>query len=336
MSFPDREAHATQQDVAARAGVSRGLVSLALKGEGRMSDQTRQRILDAAQALHYHPNAAAAELAARHSRRLAVILPYLDNPFFDRLLRRLRHHASAAGYVLVVLVSDLEDQLEQTTVDDVLSMRPAGLILPGTSMSQSELLALSGHMPLCVLDRALDEPSIPTVRLDEAGAAAQIAGHLAEQGFERMVFFSPAHNRYESLLDERREACREASAAGGLDFAEIACDDGASQALMAARATSAGPFGAVAYNDVLGIDLIAATLSARLTPGPDLAVISYDNSSLASRREVSLTSVDQSPDRLAEAAIAAVLAPREDPAAHVTVPATLVIRASSRRRPPRG
>ncbi|WP_316668076.1 LacI family DNA-binding transcriptional regulator [uncultured Propionibacterium sp.] len=331
---PPRTGHATQQDVADSAGVSRGLVSLALKGEGRMSDETRQRILEAARRLDYRTNAAAAELAARRSRRLAVILPYLDNPFFDRIVRRLRHHAGAAGYVLVVFVSDLEERLEQTTVDDVLSMRPAGLILPGTSMGPPELLALAGQVPLCVLNRALDEPTIPTVRLDEAGAAAQIAAHLAGQGLRRVVFFSPSRDRHESLLAERLEACREAAAAAGLDFADIVCDDGAGPALTAVRAGCAEPLGAVAYNDVLGIDLVAAVLTARLEPGADVAVVSYDNSSLAARREVCLTSVDQSPDRLAEAAVAAVLAPAGAPAARVTVPAALVVRASSLRHPP--
>lgn len=82
---------------------------------------------------------------------------------------------------------------------------------------------------------------------------------------------------------------------------------------------------------MLGIDLVAAVLASRLRPGADVAIVSYDNTSLASRPEVSLTSVDQSPDRLAEAAVAAVLAPA--PAAHVTVPATLVVRASSLRTP---
>ena len=83
-----RTGPATQQDVALAAGVSRGLVSLALKGEGRMSDETRRRILRTARTLGYRTNTAAAELAARRSSRLAVIVPYLDNPFFDVLLRR--------------------------------------------------------------------------------------------------------------------------------------------------------------------------------------------------------------------------------------------------------
>ena len=134
----------TQADIARATGVSRGLVSMALSGSGRMKEDTRAHILEVARALDYHPNTAAAELAARRSHRLAVVLPYLDNPFFDRLLRRLRHHAGVAGHTLVVLVSDLEDQLERTTVDEVLSMRPAGLILPGTSMSPEALLGMSG------------------------------------------------------------------------------------------------------------------------------------------------------------------------------------------------
>lgn len=335
MPTPERAPHATQQDVAARAGVSRGLVSLALKGEGRMSDETRRRILDTARALDYHPNTAAAELATRRSHRLAVVLPYLDNPFFDRLLRRLRHHAGAAGHTLVVLVSDLEERLERTTVDEVLSLRPAGLILPGSSMSAGALLALSERIPLCVLDRTLDEPSIPTVRLDETDAARQIVDHLAGQDLRRLVFFSPAPSMHESLLDERREACRDAAAEAGLDFAEVVRGDDLNATLTSLRADSADPFGAVVYNDVLGIDLVAAVLASHLRPGADVAIVSYDNSPLASRPEVTLTSVDQSPDRLAEAAVAAVLAPEDAPAAHVTVPATLVVRASSLRAPAR-
>jgi len=143
-----RRAPATQQDVADLAKVSRGLVSLALKGGGRMSDKTRQRILEAARTLRYRPNNAATELASRRSRRLAVIVPYLDNPFFDLLLRALRRHASQAGYILASFVSDLTDQVERSTIDDVLSMRPEGLILPGTSLSLTELRELSAQLPL--------------------------------------------------------------------------------------------------------------------------------------------------------------------------------------------
>ena len=330
-----RTGPATQQDVALAAGVSRGLVSLALKGEGRMSDETRRRILRTARTLGYRTNTAAAELAARRSSRLAVIVPYLDNPFFDVLLRCLRRHAADAGHVLVAFVSDLEDSLEHTTVDDVLSMRPAGLLLPGTSMSEDELTALAGQVPLCVIDRDLETGIVPVVRLDEADAARRIAAHLAAQGLTNLSFFSPAPGLQELLLDERRGACRAAAGAAGLAFTEVTCDDGASAALARARAELGAPLGAVAYNDVLGIDVLAATLAAHLEPGRDVALVSYDNSQLAARRQFSLTSIDQSPDRLARAAITALLSPARTPAARVTVQGSLVVRASSLHGPAR-
>ena len=330
-----RTGPATQQDVALAAGVSRGLVSLALKGEGRMSDETRRRILRTARTLGYRTNTAAAELAARGSLRLAVIVPHPENPLFDILPLCLRGHAAGADHVLVAFVSDLEDSLEHTTVDDVLSMRPAGLLLPGTSMSEDELAALAGQVPLCVIDRDLETGIVPVVRLDEADAARRIAAHLAAQGLTNLSFFSPAPGLQELLLDERRGACRAADGAEGLAFTEVTCDDGTSAALARSRADLGAPLGAVAYNDVLGIDVLAATLAAHLEPGRDVALVSYDNSQLAARRQFSLTSIDQSPDRLARAAITALLSPARTPAARVTVQGSLVVRASSLHGPAR-
>ena len=102
-----RERPVTQPDVAKLAGVSRGLVSQALSGDGRMSPSTRARILETAEQLGYYPHSAASELAGGHSKRLVLILPYLTNPYFDELSSHLRVAASARGYSLIVMVSDL-------------------------------------------------------------------------------------------------------------------------------------------------------------------------------------------------------------------------------------
>ncbi|WP_172191309.1 LacI family DNA-binding transcriptional regulator [Actinomyces faecalis] len=324
-----RRAPATQQDVADLARVSRGLVSLALKGEGRMSAKTRQRITDAARTLHYRPNSAAAELASRRSRRLAVIVPYLDNPFFDLLLRALRRHASQAGYVLAAFVSDLTDRVERSTIDDVLSMRPEGLILPGTSMSLAELIELAAQIPLVVMDRHLHADTLNVVRLDEDDAAGQIIEHLTSQQVKDLVFFSPSESMHETLVDERREACRAAATRAGMSFTSLVCNDGATPALEQARTVVGGRFGAVAYNDVLALDLHTALLTAGLRPGHDVALVSYDNSPWADRSEFRLTSIDQSPDLLASECVEILLRDPDAPPAHREVAASLVVRASS-------
>lgn len=346
---------ATQQDVAQEAGVSRGLVSLALKGEGRMADRTRQRILDAAERLRYSPNTAAAELASRRSRRLAVVVPYLDNPFFDVLLRSLRAEAKAAGFILAAFVSDLVDQIERATIEDVLSLRPEGLILPGTALSMAELSELERQVPLVVMDR--DLPSLPRqcghltlVRMDEEAAASQLTEHLAAQGVTRLLFLAPDRRLHEPLVEERRSACRRAARRLGVRFTSASCDGGATPALRRAvpawsrstdaasrgqadasgRALGSERVGVIVYNDVLALDVHAALLGLGLRPGAQVALASYDNSSLAARPELMLTSVDQSPRLLAQAAIQALLDPRERGAQVRTVAPSLVVRASSR------
>lgn len=324
-----RRLRATQEDVARATGVSRGLVSLALNGGGRMSETTRRRILEEARRLDYRTNTAAAELASSRSRRLAVVVPYLDNPFFDLVLRALRRRASQEGYVLAALVSDLADRLEASTIDDVLSLRPEGLILPGTSMSEAALSDLARLVPLVVMDRTLDSGVVSVVRLDEADAARQIVEHLAEQGLSSIAYFSPSPERYEPLADERRASLELAAAHGGMEFAAYVCDGDARHALERASRDFAAPFGTVAYNDILALDLHSAILAEGLRAGSDLALVSYDNSPLAQRREFSFSSIDQSVDLLAAESIVALLRPEDAPPVSVTVPATLVVRSSS-------
>ncbi|MDO4899173.1 LacI family DNA-binding transcriptional regulator [Actinomyces sp.] len=336
MSFNSRptSTHATQQDVADAAGVSRGLVSLALKGEGRMSAQTRRRILDAATRLDYHTNAAAAELAARHSTRLAVVVPYLDNPFFDLLLRALRRRAKEAGYTLVALVSDLADDLESSTIDDVLSLRPAGLILPGTSMTSEELQNLGRRVRLCVIDRTLPESAgIATVRLDEMDAARLTVAHLTSHGYTRLAFLSPATRLREAILSERIEQCRCAAASAGIDFIEVDADAGIRSGITRAMDAGRGPLGLIAYNDLLAIDAVAAGLGLGLGIPQQLGISSYDNTSLAERAELSITSIDQRPRMLAAGAVEALLTPGDISGFHRVVPARLIERASTARSP---
>ena len=290
----------TQADIARAAGVSRGLVSMALSGSGRMKEDTRAHILEVAHALDYHPHAAAAELAGGRSNRLVLILPYLINPFFDALARQLRRAARARGYSLVVLVSELgsAEDIESQTIDEAVAMRPAGLIFAGTSLPSEALAGLAERVTVCTLDRELAEGSVWATRMDEARAA---------------------------------RLCRAAAAASGIPF-EVLADPGAASAISAVTdSCGRGEAAVVAFNDLVALEAAAAIYQLGWSMGPDLGVVGYDNTAMAARPEFALTSIDQNPARLASLTVQQVLTPPvQSPRTRVVTP-SLVVRSSSLR-----
>lgn len=78
----------TMVDVAARAGVSRALVSLVFRNRPGASEQTRQRVLRAADELGYQPDSAARLLARGRSRTIGVLLT-LHHPFHADLVEAI-------------------------------------------------------------------------------------------------------------------------------------------------------------------------------------------------------------------------------------------------------
>ena len=105
----------TIYDLAKQTGFSAPTISKALNGNGKLSEETRQTIQDAAKKAGYTANMAAKSLSTKHSRIIGVIMEDVamkrgfEHPLFGGLLNKFRHEIEMAGYDLLFLSKHFND-----------------------------------------------------------------------------------------------------------------------------------------------------------------------------------------------------------------------------------
>lgn len=117
------------KDIAARAGVSINTVSRALKGKLDISQATIRRVRSIAEEMGYVPDAAAASLRSRSVRAVGVIVTYMDNAFFARILQGISDAISAQGYTIITLASNEDLDRETGILRLLTTYRVAGILL---------------------------------------------------------------------------------------------------------------------------------------------------------------------------------------------------------------
>ena len=101
----------TSHDVARAAGVSQPTVSRALRGDPRLSEATRQRVLEAAETLRYVPSQRGRSLATRSTGQIGIVVSDLGNPFYLQVLGELHHALSETHLRMLVLTPEAHDSV---------------------------------------------------------------------------------------------------------------------------------------------------------------------------------------------------------------------------------
>lgn len=180
---------ATVKEVSAAAGVSTATVSRVLAGFDEVSEQTRQRVLDAAKALNYQPNRNARNLRKSTTSKIGVIISDIQNPFFGSVVRGVEKNTIQDDYTLVLGNSDENPQREQKIIAMMLEEGVAGIILVPTSANPGEYRELfASETPCVVIDRQLPIADIDMVLVDGAAGAEMAVEHLVALGHTRIGY----------------------------------------------------------------------------------------------------------------------------------------------------
>lgn len=126
------------KDIAERAEVSINTVSRALKGKSDISEDTARRIREIANEWGYVPHAAAASLRSQATKTIGVIVTYLDNPFYARILKGVNDALAEYGYTAMIWENGENIAKERHILTLLASNRVAGVLMVPASNLEND------------------------------------------------------------------------------------------------------------------------------------------------------------------------------------------------------
>lgn len=210
-------------EVARQAGVSIATASRVMAAaDYPVSAPTRQRVLDAALALDYVPNALARGLLKSQIAVVGVIVHDITDPYFSEVVRGVEDAATPGDYLVVTCSSDRNPARESSYVRLLRSMRAAAVIFAGSGIDDAgfneELgkhlagIRANGAAAVHLSPHAFGEPEVGVD--NPAGLAAMIAA-LVELGHRRIAFLAGPADLY--VARERLAGYRRGLADAGID-----------------------------------------------------------------------------------------------------------------------
>lgn len=206
----------TLQDVAEAVNLSANTVSRALSGKPGVSARTREMIRVEAERIGYVPNPHARSLVLGSRMMIGLVITNVSNPFYAELISEIELHAAAAGYTVVLLLSDESPERERAAAKTLVQSGLDGVIVVPVQgeddpWQQVERLGI----PLVVVNRALDLPA-PFVSTDNRAGAYVATDHVIQRGARSVVLIE--EDLPISTIDHRIQGFRDAMSDHGLSL----------------------------------------------------------------------------------------------------------------------
>lgn len=293
---------ARSQDVAKLAGVSRTTVSFVLNDVPgvKISEETRQRVLQAARELNYYPTAAARSLASGKTRRIALILGESKNrlaadAFLPSFLQGITASVNRRSYLLMVQLAEAVPSHEAYT-RLIREQQVDGLILSGPLTDDPLLDELAEDDFPLILHGRLDGSGFPWVDVDNRAGGYLATNHLIGLGHRRIGFISNAPLSYAGAY-ERFAGYRAALGEHDLPLDDdlvrtaVFVPQSGRAAMEALLAQPDRPTAVFAASDVVALGAMSAIQAAGMGIPEDIAVVGFDDIFLAAHACPPLTTV---------------------------------------------
>jgi LacI family transcriptional regulator len=330
----------TLADVARYAGVSLATASRVLNGSTRsVTPDLRERVLAAAEALAYVPNAHAQALARASTATIGVIVHDMSDPYFSEILRGVQQVASAHSRLVMVCNSYRDPERELAYVTLLQSQRVEALVMAGSGLDDAQYIerleahlqafrAHGGRVVLIGRHHVSGSAVIP----DNTGGAYALAQELIRLGHRRFGIISgpplltTTADRVQGFVNALHQAHIEFTPQQIVhgDFTRDSGEQAVQQLLQQVPDLSA----IFAINDTMAVGALSALRKLGIAVPQQISVVGFDDIPIVSDLVPALSTVRVPMVDLGMFALRRVLNP-EDTTQIENLPVSVVLREST-------
>ena len=285
----------TVKDVAKRAGVSVATVSRVLNNSEKVSEQTRQKVLNAIEELGFKPNLLARNFRKDRSNLILVILPTIANAYFARVVKGIEDTARKNGYGILLCTTQNSPEIAAEYLKLIERKQVDGAIIASAKI---EIDFCKGLDTKRIVQACEFYPFLDTslVTIDHKRAFYDIVDYLVKKG-KKNILCAIGNEGIPSEF-ARKEGYKEALEENGLEFKEenvIRCSYGWTELYEKLKNLCClKKYDAIACSsDLMAVGAIKAAKALGLKIPDEFSVTGFDNIMVSRIYEPSITTVAQ-------------------------------------------
>jgi LacI family transcriptional regulator len=192
----------TLKEIAEKLKLSITAVSKALKNYPDISKETKARVHALARELNYIPNSSAVNLRTKSTKTIGVIIPATVHHFFSNVIKGIITIAEEHGFLVILLQSNENFELEKKQIDLLLSKGVDGILISlSNKTNRYEHLnkVIDYNIPLVLFDKIAKQVNCSKVIIDDKKASYDAVTYLIKKGYKRIAHFRGDLNPQNSI-----------------------------------------------------------------------------------------------------------------------------------------
>lgn len=286
----------TIQEVAKKAGVSVATVSRVLNDNGPVSSNTRKKVQAVIDELNYQPNLLGRNLRRSETRMILVLLQNISNPFYSKIVKGMEDTAHENGYNVLICNTNTDIDLESIYLDFLKNKLVDGVIFTCTAMVTEEFNKLAKYYPVVLCNEYNKDIKAPIVTIDNEIAGYEATSHLIKLGHKKigMISVNNVGSSYDRMKGYMR-AIEEAGLEVNEDYIvyHTFSYKGGMRGIKQLFELDEPPTAIFCISDLIAVGAIKELKSKGLRVPNDVAIVGFDNNSIAPMYDPSITTIAQ-------------------------------------------